>query len=75
MKRPNNLTSQFEACDPEFRNYVLALEKENANLQEQVAELQVKDVSNQHKIEVLEKMQPEAEIIIQRSHETPPKTD
>jgi hypothetical protein len=45
MKRPHDLTSKLKASDPELKNYVLELEKENLKLQKQIAKLQVKDVS------------------------------
>lgn len=53
MKRPPDLTSKLNASDPELKNYVLELEKENFKLQRQIAKLQVKDVSQQNQITAL----------------------
>jgi hypothetical protein len=58
MKRPPDLTSKLKASDPELKNYVLELEKENFKLQRQIAKLQVKDVSQQNQIPALKKAQP-----------------
>jgi len=63
MKRPKSLTAKLKICDVECRNYVFALETENAKLQRQIAKLEVKDVSNQHKIAALKKMQPRIKIM------------
>jgi hypothetical protein len=64
MKRPNDLTKKLKTCDPEIKNYVLALEDDNLKSQEKIAKLQVENLSYQHKIKVLEKMQPKAKLII-----------
>ncbi len=58
LKRPSELTSKLKASDPELKNYVLELEKENLRLQRQIAKLQVKDVSLQNQIAALKKAQP-----------------
>jgi len=49
MKRSVELTSKLKASDPELKNYILELEKENLKLQRQIAKLQVKDVSRKIK--------------------------
>jgi hypothetical protein len=58
MKRPPDLRSKLKASDPELKNYVLELEKENLKLQRQIAKLQVKDVFQQNQITALKKAQP-----------------
>jgi hypothetical protein len=58
MKRPSNLTSKLKASDPELKNYVLELERQNLKLQKQIAKFQVKDVSQQNQIIALKKVQP-----------------
>jgi len=58
MKRPHDLTSKLKASDPELKNYVLELEKENLKLQKQIAKFQVKGVSQQNQITALKKAQP-----------------
>jgi len=49
----SELTSKLKASDPELKNYVLELEKENLRLQRQIAKLQVKDVSQQRTLFVI----------------------
>jgi hypothetical protein len=63
VKRPSNLTSKLKVSDPELKNYMLELEKENLKLQKQIAKFQVKDVSQQNQIIALKKAQPK--IIVQ----------
>jgi hypothetical protein len=63
MKRPPDIMSKLKASDPELKNYVLELEKENLKLQRQIAKLQVKDVSQQNQITALKKAHPK--LIIQ----------
>ena len=64
MKRPNNLTAKLNLCELEIKNYVLELESKNATLQKEIAKLEVENVSQQHKISALQKMQPQAKLII-----------
>jgi len=64
MKRPNDLTAKLKLCVPEIRNYVVALETKNAKLQQQIAKVEVDNVSYRHKIKALEKMRPQAQLII-----------
>ena len=58
MKRPLDLMSKLKASNPELKNYVLELEKENLKLHKQIAKLQVKDISQQNQITALKKAQP-----------------
>jgi len=58
MKRPLDLMSKLKASNPELKNYVLELEKENLKLQKQIAKFQVKDLSQQNQITALKKAQP-----------------
>ena len=60
MKRPPDLTSKLKAADPELKNYVLELEKENLKLQKQIAKFQVKDLSQQNQIIALKKAKPKS---------------
>lgn len=58
MNRPHNLISKLKTSNPELKNYVFELEKENLKLQKQIAKFQVKDVSQQNQITALKKAQP-----------------
>jgi hypothetical protein len=58
VQRSLGLTSKLKQSDPELKNYVFELEKENLRLQRQIAKLQVKDVSQQNQINALKKAQP-----------------
>ena len=58
MKRPKSLTAKLQKCDTEIKLYVTELEKENLNLQKQIAKLQVESVSQQNKITAFNKAQP-----------------
>jgi len=58
LKRSPELTSKLKVSDPELKNYVLELEKENLKLQRQIAKLQVKNISQQNQIAALKKAQP-----------------
>jgi hypothetical protein len=69
MKRPNDLTMKLKPCDSEVQNYVVALETKNAKLQKEIAKLEVENVSYQHKITALEKMRPQAQLIIKNLYE------
>ena len=66
MSRPASLRAKIKAADTELRNYVIELEKENSKLQQQIAKLQVKNLSQQNEIKALEKGQPK--VVIQMSH-------
>jgi hypothetical protein len=59
MKRPPDLTSKLKVSDPELKNYLLELEKENLKLQKRIAKFQVKIVSQQNQITALKKAEPE----------------
>lgn len=50
MRRPTSLNSALKAAKPELKNYVLALESENAKLQRQIAKLEVTNLSKQNRI-------------------------
>ncbi len=63
MKRPQSITSKLKNTDVEVKNYLLELEKENGKLQKRIAKFQVKDISQQHKISALEKLQPKPGIL------------
>lgn len=73
MKRPNNLTTKLNLCELEIKNYVLELEAKNAKLQKEIAKLEVENISQQHKISALQKMQPQAKLIIKGLYDQPGK--
>ncbi len=58
MKHPSEIKSKLKTSDPEIKNYVTELEKENLKLQKQIAKLQVKIVSQQNQIIAIKKAQP-----------------
>ncbi len=66
MGRPASLTAKIKAADTELKNYVIELEKENFKLQQQIAKLQVKNISQQNEIKALKKGQPK--VVIRMSH-------
>jgi len=74
----STLRTKLKACDPEIKNYVLALEAENLKLQTKIAKLQAENVTLKNRIKVLEAEQyrPKAQLIIERlnkTHEAPPE--
>lgn len=58
MKRPPDLTSKLRVSDPELKNYLLELEKENSKIQKRISKFQVKIVSQQNQITALKKARP-----------------
>ncbi len=66
MKRQPEINPKLNTSDPEVKNYVLELEKENLRLQKQIAKLQVKDISQQNQIIALKKAQPKTIIKVIR---------
>ena len=59
MKRPKNLTTKLNVCDPEIKLYVIELEKLNLKLHKQIAKLQVQNIDYQHEIKALKKAEPQ----------------
>ena len=55
MSRSKSLAAPFQAAQTELREYVVALESENAKLQKRVAKLEAQDMSKQNRITALEK--------------------
>jgi hypothetical protein len=72
VSRPDSLTVKIKAADTELRNYVIELEKENLKLQQQIAKLQVKTVSQQNEIKALKKAPPKIKVVLGRP---PDKSD
>jgi len=71
MSRSASITSKIKGADPELRNYVLELEKENLRLQNQVTKLQVKQLSQQNEIKALKKGQPRIKFVMTVPPERP----
>jgi cell division protein FtsL len=53
MKRPALIATALKATKPMLRNYVLAIEQKNLNCEKQIAHLQAKVLTQQHKIAAL----------------------
>jgi len=58
MKRPNEITAILKYADPDLQLYIFELEKLNLKLKNQIAKLQVQNISYQNEITALKKMQP-----------------
>ena len=64
MKRPNNITTKLKIMDAEIVAYVKEMEKENLKLHNEIARMQVNNVSQQNEIAALKKRQPKVKVVM-----------
>lgn len=55
MQKPSDLNAKLKHCESEIKEYVRALQTENAKLQRRIAKLEVNNLSLNNRIKALKK--------------------